>query len=114
MNGGIVFKNGGPLGWLGEWQDRTSLSSCEAEIRATNATSKKIIDFRNLHRSVSESGHSLSNIDSLTLLFNNNDTCVRWSHNMTSKAARHIELREIPFVNGCTTRPLMSFTLLGN
>jgi len=32
MNGGIVFKNGGPLGWLGERQERTSLSSCKAEI----------------------------------------------------------------------------------
>jgi hypothetical protein len=32
MRGGIVFKNGGPLGWLAERQERTSLSSCEAEI----------------------------------------------------------------------------------
>jgi hypothetical protein len=48
MNGGIVFKNGGLLGWLSERQDRTSLSSCEAEICAANATSKKIIDFCNL------------------------------------------------------------------
>jgi hypothetical protein len=40
MNGRIVFKNGGPIGWLGECQECTSLSSCEAEIRATNATSK--------------------------------------------------------------------------
>jgi hypothetical protein len=32
MSGGIVFKNGGPLGWLSERQDRTSLSSCEVEI----------------------------------------------------------------------------------
>jgi hypothetical protein len=93
MNGGIVFKNGGPLGWLGEWQDRISLSSCEAEIRATNATSK-MVDFRNLRQSVSKSGQSLSNIDSPTLLFNDNDTCVRWLHNMTSKAAQHIKLRE--------------------
>ena len=45
MSGGIVFRNGGPLGWLGERQDRTALSSCEAEIRATNATSKKVVDF---------------------------------------------------------------------
>jgi hypothetical protein len=86
MNGGIVFKNGGPLGWLSEQQDRTSLSSCEAKICATNATSKKIVDFCNLRRSVSESGHSLSDIDSPTLLFDDNDACVKWSHNMTSKA----------------------------
>ncbi len=40
MSGGIVFKNGNPLGWLSEQQDRTSLSSCKAEIHATSATSK--------------------------------------------------------------------------
>jgi hypothetical protein len=40
MTGGIIFGTGGPVGWLGECQDRTSLSSCEAELRATNATSK--------------------------------------------------------------------------
>ena len=54
MSGGIIFKNGGPLGWLGECQDHMSLSSCEAEIRATNATSKKVVDFRNLCRSTSD------------------------------------------------------------
>jgi hypothetical protein len=94
MNGGIVFKNSGPIGWLGERQECTSLSSCKAEIRANIATSKKIIDFSNLCRSISKNGHSLSNIDSPTKLFNDNDACVRWSHNMTSKAAHHIEPHE--------------------
>jgi hypothetical protein len=94
MNGGIIFKNGGPVGWLGERQERTSLSSCEAEIRATNATSKKVVDFRNLSRSVSAAGYPIPDIDSPTLVYNDNAACVQWSYNMTSKAARHIELRE--------------------
>jgi hypothetical protein len=94
MNGGIIFKNGGPVGWLGERQERTSLSSCEAEIRATNATSKKVVDFRNLSRSVSAAGYQITDIDSPTLVYNDNAACVQWSYNMTSKAARHIELRE--------------------
>ena len=94
MNGGIIFKNGGPLGWLGERQERTSLSSCEAEIRATNATSKKVVDFRNLTRSVTEAGHIIPDSDAPTVLYNDNEACVRWSYNMTSKAARHIELRD--------------------
>jgi hypothetical protein len=94
MNGGIIFRTGGPLGWLGECQDRTALSSCEAEIRATNATSKKVVDFRNICQSMVESGHDISDVASPTLLFNDNDACVKWSYNMTSKAARHIELRE--------------------
>ncbi len=94
MNGGIVLKNSGPIGWLGERQERMSLSSCEAEIRATNATSKKVLDFRNLCRSVSNSSHSIEDLSSPMLLYNDNDACVKWLHNMTSKAARHIELRE--------------------
>jgi hypothetical protein len=48
MNGGIIFKNGGPVGWLGKRQERTSLSSCKAKICTTKATSKKVVDFRNL------------------------------------------------------------------
>jgi hypothetical protein len=94
MFGGIIFWNGGPAGWLGERQDCTSLSSCEAEIRATNATSKKVVDFCNICQSMVDSGHNLNNIISPTLLFNNNDACVKWSYNMTSKAACHIGLWE--------------------
>ncbi len=94
MSGGIVFWNGRPLGWLSECQERTSLSSCKAEIRATNATLKKVVDFRHLCTSMCEAGHSLPDATQPTLLYNDNDACVKWSHNMTSKAARHIELHE--------------------
>jgi hypothetical protein len=44
MNGGIIFKYGGPLGWLGKHKERMSLSSCEAEICATNVTLKKFVN----------------------------------------------------------------------
>ena len=94
MTGGIILWTGGPVGWLGERQDRTSLSSCEAEIWATNATSKKVADFCNVCHSLVESGHDIANVTSPILLFNDNDACVRWSYNMTSNAARHIELWE--------------------
>jgi len=76
MSGGIVFKNGSPLGWLSERQDRTSLSSCEAEIWATSATSKKVVDFRNLSLSFTESGFPISDIEEPTVLFNDNEACV--------------------------------------
>jgi hypothetical protein len=94
MTGEIIFWTGGPVGWLGECQDHTSLSSCEAEIWATNATSKKVVDFCNVCQSMVESGHVIANVTSPTLLFIDNDSCVRWSYNMTCKAAHHIELRE--------------------
>ena len=73
----------------------TSLSSCEAEIQATNATSKKMVDFPNLSQSVSEAGYVIPDSEAPTVLYNNkNEACVKWSHNMTSKATRHIELRD--------------------
>jgi hypothetical protein len=94
ISGGIVFKNGGLLGWLSECQECTSLSSCEAEIRATSATSKKVVDLRNLSLSLTELGYPIADIAQPTLIYNDNDACVRWSYNMTSKAAHHIKLRE--------------------
>ena len=94
MDGGIIFKNGGPIGWLGKRQKCMSLSPCEAEIWATNATSKKVMEFCNLSHSISESGRTIDGFSSWMVFYNNNDACVKWLHNMTSKAARHIELRE--------------------
>jgi hypothetical protein len=94
MNIGIIFRNGNLVGWIGKCQECTSLSSCEAEIRATNATSKKVADNRNLCGSISDLGNILSDISQPAFLYNDNDACVRWSYNMTSKAARHIELWE--------------------
>jgi hypothetical protein len=100
MSGGIIFWNGGPVGWLGERQDGMSLSSCEVEICTTNATSKKVVDFCSICQSMVDSGHNLIDIVSPTPLFNDNDACVKWSYNMTSKAAPHIELWETLFPNG--------------
>ena len=94
MSGGIVFQCGGPLGWLYEHPDCTSLSSCKFKIHTTNATSKQVLDFHHLCTSMCEAGHSLPDATQPTLLYNDNDACVKWSHNMTSKAARHIKLRE--------------------
>ena len=59
MIGGIVFWYGRPLGWLCDRQEQASLSSCEAEICATNATSEKVVDFHHLCTSMCEAGHSL-------------------------------------------------------
>ncbi len=78
MSSGIVFKNGSPLGWLSECQDRTSLNSCEAKIRATSTTSKKVVDLCNLSLSFTESGFSIADIDKPILLYNDNDACVKW------------------------------------
>jgi hypothetical protein len=92
MNGSIVFKNRGPIGWLGEHQDCKTQCSCKAEICATSATLKKVVDFHNLSCSVSKAGYALPDIDAPTVLYNDNDTCIKWSYNMTSNAAWHIKL----------------------
>jgi hypothetical protein len=44
--------------------------------------------------SASESGNPLLDFDSPTKLYNNNEACVKWSYNMTSKAAHHLKLQE--------------------
>ncbi len=36
MSGGIIFCQGGPIAWMSMGQEKTSLSSCEVEIRDTN------------------------------------------------------------------------------
>ena len=40
MSGGIIFHKGGPIAWIAVQQEKTSLSSCEAKICATNKISK--------------------------------------------------------------------------
>jgi hypothetical protein len=56
---------------------------------------KKVVDFRNLSRGVfSDLDYILSDIDFPTVLYNDNEACLEWSYNMTSKAARYIELQE--------------------
>ncbi len=40
MSGGITFRQGGPIAWIVVRQEQTLLSSCEAEICATNEVSK--------------------------------------------------------------------------
>jgi hypothetical protein len=94
MSRGIVFCNGSPLGWLGEHQNCTSLSSCEAEICATSATSKEIVDFRHLSCSMAKFGHALDDVAGATTLYNDNEAYVKWSYNMTTKGTCHIKLWE--------------------
>jgi hypothetical protein len=87
----VVFKNGGPLDWLSECQDCSSLSSCKPKICATSATSKKVVDLRNICQSFTKLGFPISNLDRPTIIYFDNNACIWWYRNMTSKAAQHIE-----------------------
>ena len=88
------MRSGGPIAWKAERQERTSLSSCEAEIRATNMGSRLTVNTRNMISSLSDLGYPIVDCQSSTPLYNDNDACVKWCHNMTTKGNRHIENKE--------------------
>ena len=82
------------MSWGAVRQERTALSSCEAEIRATNEAAKRTKDLLNLIDGVIINGLSLSDLSDPTKLFNDNEGTVAWAHNMTSKKVRYMSLRE--------------------
>jgi len=59
MSGGMIFRQGGPIAWIAVRQERTSLSSCKAEIRATNEISKMLMALRHLTGSIRDNGHNI-------------------------------------------------------
>jgi hypothetical protein len=94
MSSGIVFWQGRPLSWTAICQDKTALSSGEPKICATNKAFKSVVGMRHLAESVRSSGYDI--LDTLTPspLYNDNAACIQWSHNITSKKIRHMELRK--------------------
>jgi hypothetical protein len=94
MSGGVVIRQGGPLLWTPIRQDQTALSSGEAEIRATNETSKSVVEMRHLAKSIQSSRYDILDMVAPSPLYNNNAACIQWAHNITSKKIGHMELRE--------------------
>jgi hypothetical protein len=94
MSGAILFHSGGPITWKADRQDRRALSSCEAEIRATNMGSCLTINICNMISHIANCGFPINDTSSATPVYNDNDACVKWCHNLTSKGNRHIKLRE--------------------
>ena len=94
MSGAIVFRSGGPITWKTDRQERTSLSSCEAEIRATNMGSRLTVNVRNMILHLASLGYPITDAQQATPLYNNNKACVKWCHNLTTKGNRHIEHKE--------------------
>jgi hypothetical protein len=94
MSGAMIFRMGGPLSWKAVRQEKTSLSSCEAEIRATNEGSKLMVATRNFATAFASSGITLSDFAGPTKVYNDNESCVTWANSTTTKGIRHMELRE--------------------
>ena len=94
MSGAIVMRSGSPITWKADQQERTALSSCDAEIRATNMGSRLTINTKNMISSLADLDYPIHDCTSSTHLYNDNDACVKWCHNMTTKGNRQIENRE--------------------
>ncbi len=94
MSGGIVFRQGGPIAWTAVRQECTSLSSCEAEICATNEVSKLLMGIHHLANDVRKKGYDIVDTAEASPLYNDNESCIKWSHNMTMKQIRHMEMRK--------------------
>jgi hypothetical protein len=72
MSGAIVMISGGPISWKAEQQERPSLSSCEAEIQATNTGLHLTVNTRNMISPLSSLGYPIHNTETTTPLYNNN------------------------------------------
>jgi hypothetical protein len=90
MSGAIVMQSGGPLAWKADRQERTALSSCEAKIRATNMGARLTVNTRHMISSLSDLGYPIDDTTLPTPLYNDNDACVKWCYNMTTKGNHHI------------------------
>jgi hypothetical protein len=59
MSSAIVMCSGGPIFWKADRQERTSLSSCEAEIRLTNMGSRLTVNTCNMISHLSSLGYPI-------------------------------------------------------
>ena len=75
-------------------QERTSPSSCEAEICATNEVSKLLMSIYNLAKCICNNGLIIPGTTAALPLYNDNESYVRWSQDMTMKQIRQMEMRE--------------------
>jgi hypothetical protein len=86
--GHLVFLSGGPLIWKCQKEARTSRSSCEAEVKATDECTKSVQWLRNV----------LEDLDLLPSLpspiFNDNQAAIIWSNSTSTKGMRHYNIRE--------------------
>ena len=88
VSGSLIFFSHGPVSWGAQRQTLTALSSCEAEINATNETVKSILEIRILLRNLNLP------LTSLVPVYNDNKGAVDWCKGTITKKTRHIDLQE--------------------
>ena len=88
VSGSTIMLSNGPVSWGAQRQTLTALSSCEAEINATNKTVKSVIELRILLRDLNLP------LDNLVPVYNDNKGAVDWCKGTITKKTRHIDLQE--------------------
>ncbi len=88
---GYLLWYGGPLHWVSKRQAITARSSAEAEIYATDECTKALLHFHYLLDGLNLTKELMSKP---TTVYNDNNACVQWSRNTTTKGLRHIQIRE--------------------
>jgi hypothetical protein len=81
----------GPLHWISKCQTITAGSSAEAEIYATKECVKFLLELVQLFDFLGVEEIFMPDINTI---YNDNQACVNWSKNTTSKGLCHIQMRE--------------------
>ena len=89
ISGYLICRCGGPIAWKSCRQNQTALSSCEAEIEATNRCVTDLVSVKKRAADLDMADAQLT-----TPIYNDNQACVQWSHSLTTKGVKHINLKE--------------------
>ena len=90
LSGFIIWRHG-PIHWVSKGQTITDRSTAEAEIYATDECTKVLQYLRNI---LDELGLTDEVMPGPTTIYNDNAACVAWSHSLSTKGLRHIQIRE--------------------
>lgn len=89
LSGFLICRSGGPISWKSTRQAHTALSSCEAEILATDACAQELQSIRLRMLDL-----NMADASECTTIYNDNQAAVTWTGNTTSKGIKHINLHE--------------------
>ena len=90
ISGYLLWLNG-PLHWQSKRQTITARSTAEAEIYATDECTKSLIHLYNILHELHLANEFMPRP---TSIYNDNAACVQWSHSLTTKGLRHVQIRE--------------------
>jgi hypothetical protein len=90
LSGVIIMRMGGATAWKSNREKKVSRSSCESEIHATDECCKLTQGMRLVMEDL-----GLSDIDTPTEIYNDNQGCVDWSKGWANRKMRHMNIREM-------------------